>query len=1268
MLIERHFTRENKDPYAGVRFVPQTSRIVEPSGKVIFEHKDVLVPDFWSSTACDILAQKYFRRAGVPSKVVAVYEEGVPDWLWRHEPAHDATFGGEHDARQVFDRLAGCWAYWGWKYGYFEDEAEARAFFDEVRYTLIRQMAAPNSPQFFNCGVNWAYGVTGTSAGGWWTDPATGEQKLTEDYYTHPYGSACFISSVEDDLVNPNGIMDLWMKEARIFKAGSGSGVNYSTIRGEHEPLSSGGGSSGLLSFLRIGDIAAGSIKSGGSSRRAARMIVLDDDHPDIEEFIAWKVAEEKKVACLVAGSRLCRRAFQDIREAMEQGGPEEGKRRSVYWVEQGVPAEYCASVLDGTATPPDLYDTDWRNEAYRTVSGQNANNSIRVSNAFLEAVKNDADWPLFWRTEKVKAVREGRAPKPCKVLKARALWDKMIDAAWSCADPGLQFDDTINEWHTCPHSGQQRASNPCCLVGSTLVDTLEGPVPIAELASRSEAGAQLPAAFVFDPVNEVMVLRPILRAWHAGSAGAVCKVTVRGGLAVECTTDHRFLLHDGQYVRAADLRPGARLRMIGIQSATRGDDGQVVAVEVNVPPSPVDVYDLAVEEIHNFAVTGVKVGPSVVVHNSEFLWIDNSSCNLASLNLLAFHAPAGFDWDAFRHATSLWTLVLELTVAMAQFPTQEVARNTFRQRTLGLGYANLGALLMANGLPYDSEEGRAYAGAITAVQHFTAYAMSARIAGKMGPFADYNADHMMRVIRNHAYAARGPGEDRLFDGLTRLPPRLRTDLISIEAARAVNVSAREMVETGEKWGFRNAQVSVTAPTGTISLLMDCDTSGVEPDFSLVKFKKLAGGGYLRLANQSLGPALDRLGYPKGQVWEIIDFAVGRATLKGCPHLDPDTLTRKGLSHDAVARLEAACKGAFALWMVFNKTVIGPDYDRVMNGRPAGETDCLAALGLTPEQVAEADLYVCGSGTVEGAPHLKAEHLPVFDCANRCGRTGTRFLSPEAHVDMVAAIQPFLSGGCSKTLNCPRSATREEISALFWRAWEKGVKCNAVYRDGCKLNQPLNASFLQPAADLPPVKAVEKLLGERRALPSRRQGYTQKARVGNHKLYVRTGEYEDGTLGEIFLDMHKEGAAFRAMTNSLAIAVSLGLQHGVPLQEFVEAFVGTRFEPNGVVTGHPSIKMCSSLTDYIFRELAISYLGRHDLKNVSEESEATAVGTPLASPSRNGHYAVTDNEWAVARAKGYLGEACQACQQLTLVQVGVCKRCDSCHATSGGCG
>ncbi len=1219
MKIQRRFTKTGQDAYADLDFVTTESEIRNPDGTIVFHLDDIEVPASWSQVASDVIAQKYFRKAGVPAKLRKVREKGVPEFLWRSVPANeDVAIGGETSAKQVFDRLAGAWTYWGWKGGYFSTEDDARAYFDEMRYMLATQRAAPNSPQWFNTGLHWAYGIDGPSQGHYYVDYKTGKLTKSKSAYEHPQPHACFIQSVADDLVGDGGIMDLWVREARLFKYGSGTGTNFSSLRADGESLSGGGKSSGLMGFLKIGDRAAGAIKSGGTTRRAAKMVIVDADHPDIEEYINWKVKEEQKVASIVAGSKMHEQKLNGIFEAIRAwDGAEadaydtktnDGLKSAIRDAKKSmIPETYIKRVLDyakqGYASIEfPTYDTDWDSEAYASVSGQNSNNSIRVTDAFLKAVENDDDWELIRRTD----------GEVAKTIKARKLWEDVGHAAWACADPGIQYHDTVNAWHTCPEDGEIRGSNPC----------------------------------------------------------------------------------------------------------------------------------------------------------SEYMFLDDTACNLASMNLLSFLKDGVFQADDYMHATRLWTVTLEISVTMAQFPSKEIAQLSYDFRTLGLGYANIGGLLMNMGYGYDSDEGRALGGALTALMTGVAYATSAEMAGELGAFDGYarNSEHMLRVIRNHRRAAQGLTSG--YEGLAVKPVPLDTencpDQVLVELAKS---AWDEALELGEKNGYRNAQTSVIAPTGTIGLVMDCDTTGIEPDFALVKFKKLAGGGYFKIINRSVPAALEGLGYSSAQIEEIVSYAVGHGTIGNAPGINHTSLIGHGFTTNEIEKIEAALGSAFDIRFVFNQWTLGEEFCTNVLGIPADKFndpsfELLAHLGYTKADIDLANDHVCGTMTLEGAPHLKEEHYAIFDCANPCGKKGKRYLSVDSHITMMAAAQSFISGAISKTINMPNDATIEDCQKAYELSWSLGIKANALYRDGSKLSQPLAAALvedddeaaevlesgsMQEKAQVLAEKIVEKIVVKevargREKMPERRKGYTQKAVVGGHKVYLRTGEYSDGSLGEIFIDMHKEGAGFRAMMNNFAIAVSVGLQYGVPLEEFVDAFTFTKFEPAGMVQGNDSIKNATSILDYIFRELAVSYLDRTDLahikpegttfddvgrgeeegvSNVSELSDTAATRSlevlkqisstgylrkrlpqELVVLNGGGNISVDNSdavknlatlvpetagatvsdvatsasvtaavapmdERAKAKMQGYEGDPCGDCGNYTLVRNGTCMKCNTCGATSG---
>lgn len=1253
MHIERRFTKKGKSPYEGIEFRKATSEIKNPDGSIVFRLEDISVPVSWSQVASDILAQKYFRKAGVPKSLKKVEENSVPSFLWRSVADEaklskienkEERLGSEMDAREVFNRLAGTWTYWGWKGGYFDREEDAQAFFDELCYMLCTQRIAPNSPQWFNTGLHWAYGIDGPAQGHHYVDFATGKLTKSKSSYEHPQPHACFIQSVADDLVNEGGIMDLWTREARLFKYGSGTGSNFSYIRGAGEPLSGGGQSSGLMSFLKIGDRAAGAIKSGGTTRRAAKMVVVDIDHPDIEEYIDWKVKEEQKVAAIVTGSKIVSKHMNAIMKACincEGNGDDcfdpsintALKREIRAAKKNAVPENYIKRVIQlakqgYTDISFPVYNTDWDSEAYLTVAGQNSNNSVSIKDEFLRAVEANETWDLTAR-------KDGSV---MKTLQARDLWEKIGTAAWQSADPGLHYNTTMNDWHTCPASGPIRASNPC----------------------------------------------------------------------------------------------------------------------------------------------------------SEYMFLDDTACNLASVNLLQFRDQSkatdedqlAFDVDAFEHTCHLWMIVLEISILMAQFPSKEIAKQSYEYRTTGLGFANIGGLLMTSGIPYDSDEGRAICGAITAIMTGICYETSAQMAGELGAFPGYepNAKHMARVMRNHQRAAHGiaDGYEDLAVNPVPLDHASCPDKKLIEHA----ISAWDRaVELGEKHGYRNAQTTVIAPTGTIGLVMDCDTTGIEPDFALVKFKKLAGGGYFKIINRAVPAALRTLGYSESQLAEIEAYAVGHGNLNQAPAINPGSLKAKGFTDEKIETINAACEAAFDIKFVFNKWTLGEAFCKdILNLTDAqlGDIsfDLLAAIGFSKKDIEAANVHVCGAMTLEGAPDIKDEHLPVFDCANPCGKIGKRALSVDSHIHMMAAAQPFISGAISKTINMPNDASVEDCKDAYMLSWKLALKANALYRDGSKLSQPLNASLIEDEDDEDamddlidaPIAArtaiaaekitekiveriIEKEVRNREKLPDRRKGYTQKANVGGHKIYLRTGEYDDGRIGEIFLDMHKEGAAFRAMMNNFAIAISLGLQYGVPLEEYVEAFTFTKFEPAGIVTGNDAIKNATSILDYVFRELAVSYLDRHDLAHVDtsnfsntalgkgiEEGKSQAISSGLTrghklsvvkigksgsgkgSPSGEPAGAGTSNVTAISSGstavkleleeepsaflrnipqedeapatvadmiekiadatdalpkmsaevqrkkslmQGYTGNSCGECGNFTMVRNGTCEKCDTCGSTSG---
>ena len=1160
MKISRRFTTKGRNVYDMFEYTMRSSVLRNPDGSKVFEMNDVEVPKEWSQVAADILAQKYFRKTGVPQRDekgnVMLDEKGQP------------VTGSEHSIKQVVHRLVGCWKEWGEKHGYFDTKEDAQAFYDEVAYMLVGQMGAPNSPQWFNTGLKYAYGIEGPAQGHFYVDSKSGETKESKDAYSRPQAHACFIQSVKDDLVNDGGIFDLAVREARVFKFGSGSGTNFSNLRSSGEKLSGGGSSSGLMSFLKIFDSAAGAIKSGGTTRRAAKMVIVDIDHPDVEKFIEWKAREEDKVASLVSGSKVCSRFLKAIvDEAVDNGSDRHQNEKLNILIKnavgRGVPMNYIVRVLSlvdqgFTSLDFDEYNTHYESEAYQTVSGQNSNNTVRVTNAFMKAVENDELWELKERT----------TGRHARSVRARDLWDKIVMSAWKCADPGLQFDTTINDWHTCSKSGRINASNPC----------------------------------------------------------------------------------------------------------------------------------------------------------SEYMFLDDSACNLASLNLGRFldEKQGTIKVDDLLHAARLWTIVLEISVLMAHFPSREIARLSYEFRTLGLGFANLGTILMIMGIPYDSPKALAIAGAISALITGESYKASAELAKDLGPFTRYeeNAGEMLRVIKNHRRAAHNMSEED-YEGLTVRPRGIDSEYCPTYLFEAAGKVWDEALDMGEKHGYRNAQVSVIAPTGTIGLVMDCDTTGVEPEFAIVKFKKLAGGGYFKIVNQSVHKALERLGYSPKQIEDIEKYCKGHGTLSGCPTINRQWLKNKGFTEDKVEAVEAQLENVFDIRFAFNKWILGEDFCEALGFTEEQLKDqnfnMLEALGAAPDDYEAANDYVCGTMTVEGAPHLKLEHLPVFDCAGKCGSKGLRFINHMAHVRMMSAVQPFISGAISKTVNMPATATNQEIAEVYFSAWQHMIKAITIYRDGSKLSQPLNISsyddldeviMLGTEEDLDETKGPKELQeriveriyhrSERRMLPKRRKGYIREAYVGAHKVFLRTGEYEDGSLGEIFIDMYKEGASFKGLLNCFAVLASKALQYGMPLEELVDSFTFTRFEPAGMVQGHNVIKNATSILDYVFRSIGYDYLGRKDFIHVkavdeisSEDDESegedglsngtAARGSGVSEvPAAAGQHrkapkslaekeqpGVVDTQIIQAKVQGYSGEQCENCGSMRVRQNGTCKVCEDCGMTTG---
>ena len=1194
LVIERRFTTAGADPFDAFDWIEMSVEIRNPDGSLADEIHGVQLPSGFAGVPGKVCAQKYLRKAGVPAALRKVAEDGVPGWLQRSEPDHEKLqtlapedrFVGETDGRELFRRLAGTWTYWGWNHGYFASEADARAFYDEMAYLIASQRSAPNSPQWFNTGLNWAYGITGPAQGHHYVDAVTGELKLSEDAYTHPQPHACFIQSVGDSLVGgTESIMGLWNREALLFKYGSGTGSNFSQIRGAGEPLSGGGTSSGLLSFLKIGDRAAGAIKSGGTTRRAAKMVTLDLDHPDIEEYIDWKLTEEEKVSALVIGSSLLQKHSDAILSAIWSHDEDDSKTdpavngalkmAMIKAVRDSVPQPHIKRILDlanqgWKSLTFEQMDTDWQGEGYATVSGQNSNNSVRVPNSFMESLRKDGDWNLYHRTELKKAGQEGREPEPCKTMPAAELWDKVAYTAWACADPGVQFDTTINEWHTCPEGGRINGSNPC----------------------------------------------------------------------------------------------------------------------------------------------------------SEYMFLDDTACNLASINLLHYYdkATQTFDVEDFRHSVRLWTATLEISVLMAQFPSAEIARQSYEYRTLGLGYCNIGSLLMHMGIPYDDERGYAICGAVTSIMCGESYATSAEMASVLGPFPNYseNAEHMLRVMKNHRLAAYdAPAEE--YDGLSVLPMGINAKKCPKDLLGAARESWDRAIREGEEHGYRNAQTTVIAPTGTIGLVMNADTTGVEPQFSLVQYKQLAGGGSLRIINHGVPNALRRLGYSEKETQAIQEYIMGTASLGNCPTVSSKALKAAGFNAKMLKKVESSFPDVFDIRSAFAPSILGEDFCTETLGISKEQFedpffDTLGHLGFSNDEIDQANDHVFGYGTIEGAPGLKDEHLAVFDCATPCGKYGKRSIDWKAHVLMMAAAQPFISGAISKTINMPADASIEDIREAYDLSYDTMIKACAIYRDGSKLSQPLmnqlvDATSLDeeeedeavtvvhkmveqtaealpipaPAATVVAEQFVHNYIATRRPLPDVRSSSTMKARVGGHTVYLSSSNYDDGRLGEIMITTSKEGAAWRSLLNQFAIAVSIGLQYGVPLDAFVKSFTFQKFDPSGMVTGGSGrVKMSTSIVDYIFRELAIQYLERDDLAHVSaEDMVSTSISRPeqteeglVRTQGEKRDVQLTLNAVApsededsrirrMARERGFTGDICDDCGSSQMVRNGTCLKCNACGATTG---
>lgn len=1425
LKIPKYFTKGNFDPFEMFEYVKRSSIIKSPDGKVVFEMHNVEVAKDWSQVSTDILAQKYFRKTGVPqldSEGREIYDKNG-----------EKILGSEKSIKQVAHRLAGCWRYWGEKYGYFASEQDAQNFYDELVYMIIGQICVPNSPQWFNTGLHWAYGITGPPQGHSFVNPETEKLEYSKDAYSRCVPHACFIQSIKDDLVNKGGIFDLVTREARIFKYGSGTGSNFSSLRGAGEPLSGGGVSSGMMSFLKINDRAAASVKSGGTTRRAAKMVCVDLDHPDVEEFIWWKVKEEQKVADLVIGSRILKKQLNQIIKKAVEGGTTnlkenpELKRAVKSALKNQVPLNYIVRVLELvkqgiTKFHVEVFNTDYNSEAYLTVSGQNSNNSVRIPNDFFTALEKDEEWPLIRRTD----------GKVHKKISAKKLWNDIGYCAWASADPGVQFDTTMNEWHTCPEDGRINASNPC-VTGDTRVLTKDGKwVRIDKLVNK-------PTTII---TNTGYILEvPIKGAFKTGKK-TVYKLTTKCGYELKLTADHKVFTVNRGFVKAINLTKNDKVLLPGTQVADIKEEKEAVLYQLlgiylgksfisesdsnneviqlsnnneceifqkfvnyfsenfevkthnhnftstirtsnelllankqllqefkqfierkefyqrniselifelslseqkyflqglftangvisekneksqhvslkstslkllknvqilllgfgiksklyknrkigknkrvhslrisknnllkfekligflegskkaktlellnkNVSPQedlPIDIVEsldyLGEETVYDITepITHTFVANGITIHNcSEYLFLDDTACNLASINLGKFYddETGKFDLQGYLHTIRLYTIVLEISVLMAQFPSEEIAWGSYKFRTLGLGYANLGSTLMRMGVPYDSDKARAITGALTAILTGTAYATSAEMAAVLGPFKNYekNKEHMLRVIRNHRRAAYNvPPEE--YEGLTVKPQGINEELCPPEMLSVARKSWDEALEYGMKYGFRNAQVSCIAPCGTIGLVMGCDTTGIEPDFAIVKYKKLADGGYFKIVNESVPKALKKLGYTEEQIDDMIKYCLGRATLKGCPHINSETLKEKGFTNDKIEVIERELKKAFDLKFVFNKFTLGEDFCKKKLGfneeqlnNP--EFNMLLELGFSKKQISEANDYICGTMTLEGAPHLKKEHYPVFDCANKCGKKGKRNIHPYGHIKMMSAAQPFISGAISKTINMPRESTVEDIKKAYKKSWELMLKCVALYRDGSKLSQPLNSVSEEHEVLLESIG--EDLTGTEE--PSRTKEIITEQQIGNTKLVI-TALVHDDKLKELSVDLPSATPTQKVLISALTNTLNVALQSGVS-----PSLLSKQLN----IEGHPVVEKVRDLLRDKFSSL-------------------TAINTQTQQKGIN--VKNVDPEILKAVSIGYTGDKCSSCGALQVKNNGTCTLCEVCGNTSG---
>ncbi len=1070
MHITRLITDQATDPFAGVTFRKVDVEIcsADPAARVCLT--DIEVPAQWSYTAAETFVRYYIRRAGVPAVLTRVKERDVPEWLWRAVPDTAAMQAlpeaqrttHETSAKQVFLRLAGAWTYWGVKAGYFDHDTDAQAFHDEVAAMLARQVMAPNSPQWLNNGLFWAYGMAGPAQGHFFGDIETGKLKPSNNAYERPQLHACFLHGVRDELVNEGGIMHLYEREARVFKYGSGAGANLSSIRGAGEGLSGGAATPGLMRFLGIGDKAAGAIHAGGLPRQAGKMVVVDIDHPDVLGFIRWKGEEQYKAAALITGARVMRQHLSGVMAAITQGSGEGRFNPQQNAALKAAITRAKRAMIPGSAIERvmayarqgyrelhiPIYTAEAGSEVFFTVSAHQTKQAVRVTHRFMQAAEDKEKFALRRRTDGSVA----------RHVPAAELFDDIAHAVWATGGPTIHFADTITRAHSCPETDRIRASTPA----------------------------------------------------------------------------------------------------------------------------------------------------------SEYLFLDDTAAPLAVVNLLACADGRGFlDLDLFAHVVKCATLMLDISISMAQYPSRAMARLTLDTRPIGLGMANFAALLMRMGYAYDSDEARATAAAIAGLLTGEAALVSAELAKELGEFAEFkkNRSHYLKLLAaKRDLVLHGDRQDApALTSLEALPqPELADALKRVWELAYIKAGA---------YGLRHAQLSCVPPTSTIARVMDCETLGLTPVASLVRFQPQPQGGVRKHLSSHVRYGLGSLGYSPAQMDEMARYVCGHRSLQHASAVSHTALAAHGFGAAELKAIEETLADAADIHAAFDPFVLGERFCREVLKLPAGALhdanfSVLQHLGFSEEEIAEADAYACGMRTLEGAPHLRAEDAAVFAAG----------VSAEAQINLLAAAQQFLTGGIAHTVMLPHATGMETCQELIRQAWRAGLKSLTLMREGAALydevaldtevtedaddalvfreaRASISGSVSQVAAQL-----VQQFMQGRRELPLRRNGFTQKAAIGGHTVYLRTGDYEDGQLGEIFLDLPQEPEAYRALASQFARAISIALQYGVPLPAFVEAFTRQQFAPCGPVEGSDVMQEASSLLDYVFRELGAAYL-----------ADAAAIDAPVGN-------------------------------------------------------